>query len=154
MNKTTADKISISANCSLYRDLSADAKRQAQQNLEGRTYYASDETLKYHHSRILDAEPIMSGLFFKIVESAALDMNNTQRGCRVVVFDLWGRTAHHPSLSDCVATKAAAIKLFEKEFSIDAAGYYRDELIRRAERMKKEAALMIEAAEQLEEVTA
>jgi hypothetical protein len=151
MNKTTADKISISANRDLYRDLSDNAKLQTQLNLNSRSPYASDEALKFHHSRILEAEPIMHGLFFKVVESAALDMNNTKRGCRVVVFDLWGRTAHHPSLSDCAASKAEAIKLFGKEFSPDAAGYYRDELTRRAERMKKEAALMIEAAEHIVE---
>ena len=65
-------------------------KQNAQQNLRGKTHYVDDETLRYHHARILGARAICDGLFFKIIESVSLDMRNTRRSFRVVVFDLFG----------------------------------------------------------------
>ena len=46
-----ADTITTAAGVSPFRDLSDNPKTQAQRNLEGRTYYVSDSSLKYHYSR-------------------------------------------------------------------------------------------------------
>lgn len=148
--KLTADQIATAANVALYRHESSDPKTEAQTNLQGRTYYVSDSTLKYHHSRINSAKPICDGLFFQIVESCALDPNNNARGFRVVTFDLWGKTVHHPNLDQCTKTAAAAVRQYEAADHLSAADYYRDELTTRAARIQREAARMIEAAKNLE----
>lgn len=148
--KQLADTIATAAGVSPFRDLSDNPKTQAQRNLEGRTYYVSDSSLKYHYSRIMQATPIFSGLYLTIVESCALDPDNTRRGFRVVVFDLWGRTVHHPDLDHCAATKAAALRQFAAADIPPPAAYYAAKLKERAATAQREAARMIEAAQNLE----
>jgi hypothetical protein len=77
---------------SLYSNKASDPKNNAQRNLTGRTYYVDDDTLRWHHSRILSARATAGGWLFAIVESVALDMRNTKRGCRYVIFDVFGDT--------------------------------------------------------------
>ena len=74
----------------LYRNESSDAKRNAQRNLSGRTHYVDDDTLRFHYGRVLSSRPVAGGLLFAIVESVGLDMHNRTRGCRYVVFDIFG----------------------------------------------------------------
>ncbi len=85
-------------------------KPNAQANLAGRSHYVEDDTLRWHKSRILSARAVDGGLLFAIVESVALDMNNTKRGCRYVVFDLFGKVVSRVPLEDCWRTSAAATK--------------------------------------------
>jgi len=74
----------------LYRTESHVPRNNAQRNLAGRTHYVDDATLRFHKSRIISARPTDGGLLFAIVTSDAKDMNNTQRGFRYVIFDLFG----------------------------------------------------------------
>ncbi len=74
----------------LYRNESSDPKTNAQRNLVGRTHYVDDDTLRFHKSRVISARHVDNGLLFAIVTSDAKDMNNTQRGFRYVIFDVFG----------------------------------------------------------------
>ena len=49
--KTIANKISAAADVELFKDRSAVPKWDAQQNLQGRTHYVEDSTLKYFGAR-------------------------------------------------------------------------------------------------------
>ena len=145
-----ANLITTAANVAPFTDRSSDHKRNAQQNLQGRTHYAEDESLRFFHARIVSAHADQNGLFFKMVESIAVDYKNTRRGFRVVVFDLFGQVIYRPSLDDCASTQAAAVVLWMKSEKIDPAAYYRAELKARANRLTNQAAAMTEAAAQLE----
>jgi len=68
--------ISTAANVELFGHKSSDPKHNAQQNLNGRTYYVDDDTLRFFTSRIVSAYPTENGLFFKIVESVDNFLNN------------------------------------------------------------------------------
>lgn len=65
-------------------------KVDAQQNLQGRSHYVDDDTLRYHHSRVISTHVTDGGLLFAVVTSDAKDMDNRQRGFRFVVFDVFG----------------------------------------------------------------
>jgi hypothetical protein len=86
------------------------AKLNAQANLTGRTHYVDDETLKWHHSRVLSAGHTDQGLLFYILTSDALDMHNTKRGYRYVIFDVFGHVIGRPKLEDAFRTKEQARK--------------------------------------------
>ena len=96
----------------LYRTESHNAKYNAQRNLAGRTFYPEDGTLRSFHARILDSGVIDNGLLFYLIESVALDMNNTKRGYRYVIFDVFGTVVARRSIEDCFKTAAAARKAF------------------------------------------
>jgi hypothetical protein len=102
----------------LYRNESSDARYNAQRNLQGRTHYVDDDTLRWHKSRVLSSRHTDGGLLFAIVTSDALDMHNTKRGCRYVIFDIFGHVIARPDLENCYrrseqATKAMWAKLTE-----------------------------------------
>jgi hypothetical protein len=149
-----ANLISTAANVALFTDKSSDSKRNAQENLAGRTHYAEDASLKFFKARIVSAHADSNGLFFKMVESVALDYDNTRRGFRVVVFDLFGQVIYRPDFDNCASTQAAAVVQWMKAEKIDPATYYRAELKHRANRLTNQAAAMNEAAAMLEQVTA
>ena len=73
-----------------FEDKSYNPKHNAQMNLIGRTHYVDDSTLRYFHARIVASGTECSGLIFWIIESHAVDMDNTQREFRFVVFDVGG----------------------------------------------------------------
>jgi hypothetical protein len=146
--------ITTAANVAPYTNKSGNPKRNAQENLQGRTHYAEDQTLQYFKARIVSAHAEDNGLFFKMIESVAVDYDNTRRGFRVVVFDLFGYVVHRPSFDECTSTSAAAVVLYMKAEKIDPATYYRADLKHRANRLTNQADAMREAAAMLEEVTA
>lgn len=146
--------ITTAANVAPFTFKSSDNKRNAQENLQGRTHYAEDESLKFFKARIVSAHADQNGLFFKMVESVALDYDNTRRGFRVIVFDLFGQVIYRPTFDECTSTKAAAVVLWMTAEKIDPATYYRAELKARANRLTNQADVMREAAAMLEEVTA
>lgn len=93
----------------------------AQDNLMGRTHYVDPQSLRYHHSRIISAWPSANGLLYIIIESCALNYDNTRRGFRYVVFDLFGSVVARPDLDDCFATsKRARQALYDALDGIDA----------------------------------
>jgi hypothetical protein len=105
----------------LYRSESSNPKWNAQRNLNGRTHYVEDDTLRFHKSRILSARHTDNGLLFAIVESMALDMHNTKRGYRYVIFDLFGSTIDRPALENSYRTsKQATAAMWAALNAIDA----------------------------------
>lgn len=127
---------------------SGDPKYNAQRNLSGKTHYVDDDTLRFHKSRVLSAQAIHGGLLFRIITSDALDMHNTKRGFRAVVFDVFGTTIDRPKLEEATATKQAALNLSERQ-EIDLVIHYQcaiqSELRQRtndAEEMREALAMM------------
>lgn len=94
----------------LYAQLASNPKHNAQRNLEGRTHYVDDDTLRFHKSRIISARAVDQGLLFAIVTSDSLNFENTKRGFRYVVFDIAGEVVSRNELADAVSTSAAATK--------------------------------------------
>jgi len=87
---------------------SRNARYNAQRNLEGRTHYVDDATLRCFRSRILLTAINANGLLFGMVESVSLNPNHTQRGFRAVVFDVFGTIIERRGLEDCRKTRKAA----------------------------------------------
>lgn len=108
----------------LYREQGSNPKYHAQRNLQGRTHYVDDDTLRFHKSRVLSARIVDGGLLFAIVTSDALDYNNTKRGYRYVVFDVFGKVLSRVDLEDAFKTAAAATKAMWKYLdTIDATAH-------------------------------
>lgn len=74
----------------------SNAKYDAQLNLEGRTHYVDDDSLRFHHAKVLETRVHYNGLLFSLIESTGLDMHNTKRGFRYVIFDLFGNVITSP----------------------------------------------------------
>lgn len=73
-----------------YRCESSDPTRNAERNLEGRTYYANPDTRRYFKARILSSGEHASGALFWLIESLPMTHRNDKRGFRYRVFDLCG----------------------------------------------------------------
>lgn len=80
----------------LYREESAFPRENAQENLRGRTHYASDEALRRHKAHIVDAADARGGLLFAIVETAPSLTKEPRRYYRFVIFDLFGYVINGP----------------------------------------------------------
>jgi hypothetical protein len=105
----------------LYRNESSDPKSNAQRNLQGRTHYVDDDTLRFHKSRVLSARHTDGGLLFAIVTSDAADMNNSRRVYRYVIFDVFGTVLDRPDLEHGFKTSDKATKaMWESLNAIDA----------------------------------
>jgi hypothetical protein len=129
----------------LYENASCDPKTNAQRNLMGRTHYVDPDTLRFHKCRIMSARPVDGGLLFAIVTSDALDYQNTRRGFRYVVFDVFGTVLSRVKLEEAYRTSAQASKaMWEYLNSIDA----------KAVTMAAIEKRRIEAARELDELAA
>jgi hypothetical protein len=118
-----------------YDNVSSHPKSNAQRNLCGRTHYADDGTLKYFYARILSARAMRNGTLFGVVESIALDMHNTKRGVRFVVFDLFGNVINERAKHDeCFASKAQAISAMMAFVSLVDVGAVTELAIAKAKR--------------------
>ena len=105
----------------LYRNESSNAKWNAQRNLEGRTHYVDDDTLRFHKSRILSTHITDGGLILGLVESCAADYENTKRVFRPVIFDITGYVLERPKLEDGYSSsKAAKDAMWDTLNNIDA----------------------------------
>lgn len=134
------------AGINLFQDRRSDAKARAQDCLAGLTHYVDDPTLRYFHSRIVSSAEYLSGCFFYIVESCALDAGNTRRGFRAVVFDVFGTTVYRPALDETHRTGDAARRAMWAWFdTFDAGAHYAAELERRAVRLARESADLLAA---------
>lgn len=152
MNHETAHDIAQTLQCALYTERSQHPLVNAQENLGGRTYYVDATTLRFHKARILTARPVASGAFFLIVESCALDYNNTRRGFRAVLFDLLGSTVYRPDLEQCRRTREKASADFWDWFDeFNEIEHYRAEMRRRAEQMERQIEALKAAAERITE---
>lgn len=129
---------------------SCDTKYDAQRNLRGRTHYCDEDTLKFHHSRITGGHIEHSGLVYVLTTSDALDMHNTRRGFRSVVFDVFGTVLSRPDLEHASNTSHQAQKVAEA-FECDLLAHYKEAIESRIRNQKQdltesEAALAILSA--------
>lgn len=98
------------SNYSLFRRESHDAKRDAQYNLNGRTHYVDDDTLRYFKARILSSYVVDQGRLYAIVESSSGNSDHTTRIFRYVIFDLFGTVVERPDIEHSWKSSAAATK--------------------------------------------
>ena len=98
-------------------------KYNAQRNLNGKTHYVEDDTLRFHKSRISSSREIHGGLLFRVTMSDSLDMNNTKRGFRTCVFDLFGTCVSRPELQDAFKTCQKALAASDA-LEIDLLAHY------------------------------
>ena len=111
----------------VYRERSSYPLVQAQNNLQGRTHYVDNDTLRFHKSRVLACHITDGGLLLSIVTSDAIDMDGSKRGFRFVVFDVFGTVINRPSLEDTFPTRKAATKAMWIELNaLDAFSITRD----------------------------
>ena len=112
----------------------------AQSQLQGRTHYTDPDTLRFFHARIVAAQHAADGLLFWIVESCSANHDNTSRGFRPVVFDIFGEVIFRPDLSNLVKTSDKARTLYSDWFeTVDLAAHYRKALEARAKRLDNQA---------------
>lgn len=124
--------------------------QRAQSALDGLTYYVTPNTLRFHHSRIIGARPVLCGAFFLILETVATDYENTRRGTRAVLFDLLGNTVYHPKLENTRSTRERALRDYEAWLgTFDPVEHYRAAIRQKAERMAAEAETMLAGVEKL-----
>ena len=148
--KTLVDALRA-AGLDLYHYRRSDSKFRAQDCLEGRTHYVDDSTLSYFHSRIVRSDVCRSGAFFYIIESCALNSDNTARGFRGVVFDIFGTAVYRPAMDECYKTSAAAQKAMWAWFdSFDESAHYIEALRSKAARLEREATAAQQGARTIE----
>jgi hypothetical protein len=143
----------------LYKNEWTNPKANAQENLHGRTYYVEPSTLRYFNSRILSALPVSNGAFYKIIESLSLDHNNTKRGFRAVLFDIFGTVVYRPDLEECFTSKEKADKGFFWWFeTFNEYEHYQQAIDGKLKRLENEEGKLSEILQTLrnttEEVTA
>lgn len=126
----------------------SNAKYDAQLNLEGRTSYVDDDTLRFHKARIHSTYVADNGLLFALIESVAADPNGRERGFRHVIFDITGRVLNRPSLDSLEKTSDTAIENMWHELNaIDAKAVTREGLEQYERAFKSNAAYINELLE-------
>jgi hypothetical protein len=148
-NEQIAAKISAALRANghrLFECKSYDATRNAQQNLEGKTYFVSPDNLKFHKSRVLSSRAVADGLLFKVTTSDSLDYNHTKRGVRVHLFDVFGTHVWGVDLGQASKDRKGAEKVFDAAPDFDVAAHYKKALTERAARLSREVAELTEAA--------
>lgn len=123
---------------------------RAQNALAGITHYVDPNTLRFHHSRVTSARPVLGGAFFLIVETVALDFENTARGTRAVLFDLLGNPVYHPKLEETRRTRDHALRDFDRWLAgFDSMAHYRKAIAEKAAGMERAAIQMRARLDQL-----
>lgn len=148
--KELAEKLSRTQHLYQFRGYSSPTDC-AQDQLRGKTYYVEPDTLRFHKGRVLAARPLHEGLFYWIFESCSLDYENTRRGFRAVLFDLFGNTVYRPSLDECRKSRSAAETDFQSwANTFDPIAHYRQNLTARADKMTATAQAFREIFETVE----
>lgn len=139
----------------LFQHKSSYSKSNAQLNLESRTHYVDDDTLRYFKSRVLYSGHMDGGLLFYIVESFAHSVTG-KRLFRGVIFDIAGNVVNdRASFDDAYKTSKQALNAMWKQANqLDAVEITRQAmqsekryLERQIERLEKDIeALISEAA--------
>ena len=104
-----------------------DGKLNAQLNLNDKTHFVDNSTLRYFKSRIISAAHTDNGLLFYVIESTSQNPDNTKRGFRGCIFDLFGSTVYRPDLDNLQSTSDKAKKAmyaFLNDF--DTVAYYKN----------------------------
>jgi hypothetical protein len=150
--KQVAEIINKNGIARLYDSKSYNAKSNAQQNLEGRTHWASNENLKFFGCRISSAHETENGLLFYVIESSFLDFQNTKRGFRYAIFDIFGECVARLDVDNAFSTSDQARKAMWKELDgFDTVAHYRSTLENLINRTEREQERTREALAQLTE---
>ena len=144
----TARTIAHAIGCRPFERHGYDAKYSAQRNLDGKTHYADDDTLKFFHARINSCRTECNGLVLILIESAAKDMNNSARGHRFVAFDLFGTVINDRDHVDAMrASSSAAYNDYRKWLDgFNVLAHYKGAMSERAARAKRAADDLAKAA--------
>lgn len=118
--------------CSKYENRGGSPTFAAQRNLAGRTHYVDSDSLRFHKSKIRATYVVDDG--WLLVESVGLDMDNTRRGFRYVVFDIVGNVISRVALGDCFKTRDKAVKAMWAWLDTADAKAITSEALDRAER--------------------
>jgi hypothetical protein len=112
----------VAANIELFEERSGFPLNQAQRNLEGRTHYVEDATLRAHVSKIHSVQVLDEGLILGLVESVqAGPAESDGRVFRPVFFDVFGTTLYRPSIDDSFNTlKQAQSEFWKQADQLDA----------------------------------
>lgn len=107
----------------LYRERSGYPLSQAQRNLEGRTHYVDDKSIKFHAAKIISCNVLDDGLILGIVESVKAGFNEQESGrvYRPVFFDVFGNDIYRPDIENSFKTaKQANASFWAQAEMIDA----------------------------------
>jgi hypothetical protein len=147
-----ADLINRAGFARLYDNKSSYPKNNAQLNLEGRNYFATDSTLRAFGSRINSAHPTASNLLFYVIESSYTNWEKTKRGFKFVVFDIFGEEVNRLSIAEAVSTSEKARKaMYSFLNNFDVAEYYAQKLESIARKADREAGEARAIAQQITE---
>jgi hypothetical protein len=136
----------------LYDNKSSDPKNNAQLNLEGRNYFATDGALRAFGSRINSAHPTASDLLFYVVESSFLDWQKTKRGFKYAIFDIFGDEVARLTVEQAVSTSDKARKeMYSFLDSFDVVQHYAHKLESIAKKAEREASEARAIAQQITE---
>jgi hypothetical protein len=136
----------------LYSHESGYPKNNAQINLEGRNYFATDSTLKCFGCRINSAHETASGLLFYVIESSFLNYAKTARGFRFAVFDVFGEEVLRLDVAEAFKTSEQCRKAMYKALdAFDLPQHYIEKLTSIGKRAHQESLQAYGAIDQMKE---
>src|SRR5215469_7771867 len=94
--------------CDLYKNEASDPTLNAQRNLGWRSHFVDADTLRFHKSRVLSCHITDDGLLLAIVHRDSLDWDNTRRGFRFTIFDVFGTVIASVELEAAFKTREQA----------------------------------------------
>jgi hypothetical protein len=129
----------------LYKNESGYPLINAQRNLCGRTHYVDQDTLRFHKSKVMSAHVMDQGLLFGIVTSDSLNFENTKRGFRFVIFNIFGTVIARTEMENAFRTSDQARKaMFVAADAIDAKAITFAAIEREAKRHAEQISRLIE----------
>jgi hypothetical protein len=138
----------------LYSHKSSYAKFNAQENLAGRNYYATPETLRYFGARISYARETCSGLLFLVVDSSYTNYERTARGFRYAIFDIYGDEVARLDLDAAMKKSDQALKAAYKFIDgFDLTAHYVERIKNNAKRAQRKHFDALDLAAQIEGAT-
>lgn len=125
----------------LFSDKSYNARSNAQINLDGKTHYVDNATMRYFGSKILASSDHANGRIFALCESLQAGFDaSAGRVTRYVAFDLFGTVIYHPDIDASFKTREKARKAFYVWFeAFDVDAHYRAAMLARADSLEREA---------------
>lgn len=153
ISETMAETIARAIGESLFSSSGNYPKDTAQSNLNGKTPYANDGTLRYFFSRIVKTRVTDHGLIFMLVESVAADYQNRSRGFRFVAFDLFGKVINDragANPEELLSTSAKCEKaMWVWANSFDTLSHYKTAMTETAARLNRKCDDLMTCVESL-----
>lgn len=140
------------AGIELYKDRAGMPLNQAQRNLEGRTHYVDDATLRSFVAKIHSVSIMDEGLILGLVESVQAGPNSESgRLYRPVLFDVFGNTIALPDLEHSFKTlKQAQSEFWKAADEVDAVELTIEGLKRKRDTLAADAETLDKLLEELE----